>query len=96
MNLSPEQWSHFITICEKATAEGQLSDLLQLILTADEQNTIPQRLLVVEKLLAGGYPQRDIATKHQISIATITRGSNELKRLSPNQKEKLKRLLEIE
>ena len=49
------------------------------ILTLGELAIIPQRLQVV-KLLKQNMPQREIVKKLRVSIASVTNGSNEIKR----------------
>ena len=53
-------------------------DLLNGILTSQEREEIAVRLQIVKKLLAG-EPQAKIAKDLGVGIATVTRGSRELK-----------------
>lgn len=53
-------------------------DFMHALLTEKERNDIPTRLQII-KLLKKDIPQRDIAKKLGVGIATITRGSKELK-----------------
>lgn len=53
-------------------------EFLTNILTPTELEEISKRLQIV-KMLDAGIPQREIAEKLGVSIATITRGSRELK-----------------
>ena len=55
-----------------------IDDFLQGILTEKEREEIPIRLEII-KQLKKGVPQREIAKDLNIGIATITRGSKELK-----------------
>ena len=48
------------------------------ILTPQEIEQLNQRLEIV-RLLKGGMPQREIADKLGVGIATVTRGSREIK-----------------
>jgi TrpR family trp operon transcriptional repressor len=59
--------------------EKELVDFLEGILTPKELLEIPQRLQVV-KMLKSGKPQREIAEKLGVGIATVTRGSREIQR----------------
>jgi TrpR family transcriptional regulator, trp operon repressor len=54
-------------------------DLLEGILTPKELEEIPVRLQIV-RMLKQGIPQHQIAEKLGIGVATVTRGSRELKR----------------
>lgn len=58
-------------------SEKELEDLLKAILTPQELEVIPKRLEIV-KMLKAGVPQRKIADKLGVGIATVTRGSKEL------------------
>ena len=53
-------------------------DLLEGLLTVGELGEISCRLQIV-KLLKTGVPQREIAEKLKVGIATVTRGSKEIK-----------------
>ena len=67
--------------------------LFQLLLTEEERSAVSGRLQVFQTLLAGEMSQRQIATEHQVSIATITRCSNYLKNMSPGQRAKVRKLI---
>ena len=58
-----------------------LSQLFDLLLTPEEKESLALRCLIIEELLKQKKTQRDIAKDLQVSIAKITRGSNELKRM---------------
>ncbi len=58
--------------------EKEMSEFLQSILTPQELETIPKRLEIVS-LLKKGLPQRKIADKLGLGIATVTRGAREIK-----------------
>lgn len=53
-------------------------DFFKGILTIKELEEIPMRLEIV-KLLKKGVPQHEIAKRLGIGVATVTRGSKELK-----------------
>lgn len=59
-------------------SEKEVEDFLRVILTDKEINTISTRLEILD-LLMKKYPQREIAEKLQVGIATITHGSKEIK-----------------
>lgn len=79
-------------LAEVAETED-LSLLVPLLLSAEELNAINGRILVYKELLRGEKSQREIAKEHKISIATITRGSNNLKSMSIAEKKLLQTLL---
>lgn len=57
---------------------GDLKDFLLGIFTPKELEEIPTRLQIVKKLKAG-IPQHKVAEDLGVGIATVTRGSKELK-----------------
>ncbi|GGP85578.1 trp operon repressor [Shewanella ulleungensis] len=73
--------------------DEDLSVLFQLLLTEEERSAVSGRLQVFQTLLAGEMSQRQIATEHQVSIATITRCSNYLKNMPPSQRAKVRKLI---
>ncbi|SEA37201.1 TrpR family transcriptional regulator, trp operon repressor [Desulfuromusa kysingii] len=58
-----------------------MEKVLRDLLTANELIDVANRLQIIE-LLEQGLPQRQIADKLGVGIATVTRGSNALKRSS--------------
>jgi len=56
-----------------------LEDLIKSILTTKELEMIPIRLELIKRLLNGEHHHK-IAKDLKIGVATVTRGSNELKR----------------
>ena len=58
--------------------QEDMLDLLKGLLTLGELEEMANRLQIV-KLLKAGMPQREIAEKLKVGIATVTRGSKELK-----------------
>jgi TrpR family trp operon transcriptional repressor len=54
---------------------------------------LEMRCLIIKALLDQKNPQREIAENLKVSIAKITRGSNELKRISPQLKAYLEMIL---
>lgn len=74
-------WATFIALCKEMKNEDKLSSLFDLLLTPQEKDSIAMRCLIIRELLKEEQTQRDIAKNLNVSIAKITRGSNELKRL---------------
>lgn len=74
-------------LCTKAEKEGLLDEWLRFLFTPAELEDLNKRLDLVVALLKNDETQREIAKKHQISIAKITRGSNALKTVSPEFKQ---------
>lgn len=93
--MSLDGWNVFLALCRNAPDNAMLSKLLTSLLTPEEQSAIATRCLIIQALLAQTMRQREMSETLGMSIAKITRGSNELKRISPELKTYLKdRLLE--
>lgn len=82
-------WRRFIQLCRQCKTEQELDNLLRFFLTITEKEAIGYRAELIKELLNGEKPQRVIAEDLNISIAKITRGSNQLKTID----NKLKRFL---
>ena len=67
--------NHLLAQDSPAAMEKALGDLL----TASELDDVARRLQIIE-MLAEGVPQRQIAERLGVGIATVSRGSNVLKR----------------
>ncbi len=95
MEDKTKNWSllkHFLT---QAVVDKQLDAVLHFLLTPEESEALPKRLILVKNLLQGDDSQRVIAEKTGISIAKITRGSNELKRIPEDFKQWLSQTLGV-
>ena len=57
----------------------ELENFLLGMFTPEELEEVPMRLQIV-KLLKTGLPQQEIAKKLGVGIATVTRGSKEIKK----------------
>ncbi len=75
-------WQSFLRLCGIADKEKKLSELLELFLTIAEREAIVDRYHIIKALLTEEITQREISKQYNISIAKITRGSNELKTIS--------------
>ncbi|MCV5990563.1 trp operon repressor, partial [Escherichia coli] len=78
------------------TSMGTQQDdmLLTMLMSRDERESLISRGNIRNELLKGELSQRQISQMLGVGIATITRGSNELKSKSDEEKDKLKVLLE--
>jgi TrpR family trp operon transcriptional repressor len=90
MEKPQKGWNSFIAMCVAAEDEKSLSSLLDLFLTPEEKSDLSTRYLIVKELLKQEKTQRQIAKDLNVSIAKITRGSNELKRINPKLLQYLK------
>lgn len=91
--VNEQGWHEFLQLCLSTKNEKTLSSLLEFFLTAEEKEDLSTRCLIVQALLAQELPQRQMAEELHVSIAKITRGSNELKRISPELKKFLQNKL---
>jgi len=80
MTQKENGWNSFIKLCLATRSADTLSQLFDVLLTAEEKADIAMRCLIIKELLAENKTQRQMAKDLQVSIAKITRGSNELKR----------------
>lgn len=80
--MNPKGWRYFLELCMAAEDDKTLSELFGLLLTAEEKDSIETRCLIIKALLEQKLPQRKMSEELNVSIAKITRGSNELKRIS--------------
>ena len=89
-------WRYFLDLCLAAGDEQRLSELFDLLLKHEEKSGMETRCLIVKALLEQEKPQRQISDELHVSIAKITRGSNELKRISPQLKQYLQQRLGVQ
>lgn len=75
----PEYLQDLVQTFLSIKSKDEMNDFLRGILTPHELEDIPVRLQIVKKLKQG-TPQKKIAEELNVGIATITRGSTELKR----------------
>lgn len=81
--MNQDGWNIFITLCLMAKKNKTLSELFDVFLTMKEKSDISLRCLIIKDLLENKKTQREMAKELNVSIAKITRGSNELKRQDP-------------
>lgn len=90
MEKNQRAWKDFLQLCLTSNDEKTLSLLFNLFLTAEERADLATRYLIVKELLREEKTQREMAKSLNVSIAKITRGSNELKRVNKSLLEYLK------
>lgn len=81
MDKFREGWKQFLDLSRSMKDENTLSTLYDLLLTHEEKESIATRCLIVKELLRQKNTQREMAKNLSVSIAKITRGSNEIKRM---------------
>jgi TrpR family trp operon transcriptional repressor len=82
MDKFQKGWSGFIEMCQNTSDQKTFLSLLDLFLTPEEKVDLAKRYLIVRELLQNEKSQRQISKELEVSIAKITRGSNELKRMN--------------
>ncbi|MGF1828904.1 trp operon repressor [Photobacterium angustum] len=73
------EWQNVLDLIRHASAEERDALLFQVLLTHDEREALIARVNIVHELLNGERSQRKISELLGVGVATITRGSNELK-----------------
>lgn len=81
--MNQEGWRFFTQLCLATKNDKMLSSLFDLLLTQEEKESIAMRCLIIADLLKQEKTQREMSENLHVSIAKITRGSNELKRMPP-------------
>ncbi|MGR5437505.1 trp operon repressor [Vibrio owensii] len=96
MSHEPEykHWQQIVELIRSSVDNQQHEMLLTMLMTPDERESLTARVNILNELLKGELSQRQISQMLGVGIATITRGSNELKSKSDADKDKLKTLLE--
>ncbi|HHX8467041.1 TPA: trp operon repressor [Vibrio diabolicus] len=96
MSYEPEykDWQQIIELIRTSMDSEQDDMLLTMLMSRDERESLISRVNIINELLKGELSQRQISQMLGVGIATITRGSNELKSKSDEEKDKLKVLLE--
>lgn len=84
--MNEEGWQCFLNWCSGTQDKQLLTELFDCLLTPEEKESVEGRCLIVRALLDQEKPQRQISEELKVSIAKITRGSNQLKRISKQLK----------
>lgn len=89
------RWQDVLALFEHSCQQEQLDFLLSMIMTYDEREALLARMNIFHELIKGEYSQRQISQMLGVGVATITRGSSELKKLQPKQKQQLQDMLQV-
>ena len=90
MMLGNDSWQRLITILSEAKSKNEMSALCDFLFTAEERQQLEKRVLLTSALIDANMPQREVAKSIGVSISTVTRCSNALKRVDDELKEKFK------
>lgn len=95
MSLEPDytDWQQLMDLVKESTITDQHTLLLTMMMTSDERDALVARLNIFAELLKGEKSQRQISQMLGVGIATITRGSNELKAKSDEERQQIARLI---
>ncbi|MDR9828048.1 trp operon repressor [Vibrio sp. FNV 38] len=95
MSSQPEynQWDEIIALIKQSVDQEQHELLLTLLMTPDEREVMQTRVNIVCELLKGDLSQRQISQMLGVGVATITRGSTELKSKTEQQKAIIEKLV---
>ncbi|KOO12278.1 transcriptional regulator [Vibrio xuii] len=83
-----------LDLVKSSTETDQHEMLLTMLLSPDERESLISRVNIFRELLKGELSQRQISQMLGVGVATITRGSNELKSKSDDEKSEISQLLE--
>lgn len=78
MNANIKYLDHLVNHLLAQNSSQEMEKALSDLLTASELDEVVKRLQIFE-MLAAGVPQRQIADRLGVGIATVSRGSNVLK-----------------
>ncbi|WP_162045680.1 trp operon repressor [Vibrio taketomensis] len=96
MSQQPEytDWQQILDLMKQSMEKEQHEVLLTMLLTPDERDSLVARVNILRELLRGELSQRQISQMLGVGVATITRGSNELKSKSEQEKQAIIELLD--
>ena len=82
-------WDAFLKVCLEAKDQIHLDFFMNCLLSDEEAQSIKKRMVLLHALLQGDQSQRQIAENLGVSVASITRGSNNLKRMTAEQRARM-------
>ncbi|MFA0407141.1 trp operon repressor [Vibrio splendidus] len=88
-----ENWQQLMDLVKTAAEKGQHELLLTMMMTPDERDALVARVNILCELMKGDMSQRQVSQMLGVGVATITRGSNELKAKSEQEKAAIAELL---
>ncbi|MCL4118491.1 UNVERIFIED_CONTAM: hypothetical protein GTU68_028498 [Idotea baltica] len=80
-------------LVKTAAEKDQHELLLTMMMTSDERDALVARVNILCELMKGEMSQRQVSQMLGVGVATITRGSNELKAKSEQEKAAIAELL---
>jgi len=81
-----DNWQQLMDLVKTAVEIDQHDLLLTMMMTPDERDALVARINIFCELMKGEMSQRQVSQMLGVGVATITRGSNELKAKSEQEK----------
>ncbi|MEZ8931012.1 MULTISPECIES: trp operon repressor [unclassified Vibrio] len=81
-----ENWQQLMDLVKTSVEKDQHELLLTMMMTLDERDALVARINIFCELMKGEMSQRQVSQMLGVGVATITRGSNELKAKSEQEK----------
>ncbi|WP_299141510.1 trp operon repressor [uncultured Vibrio sp.] len=88
-----DNWQQLMDLVKTAAEKDQHELLLTMIMSSDERDALVSRINIICELMKGEMSQRQVSQMLGVGVATITRGSNELKAKSEQEKAAIAELL---
>lgn len=88
-----DNWQQLMDLVKIAAEKDQHELLLTMMMTSDERDALVARVNILCELMKGEMSQRQVSQMLGVGVATITRGSNELKAKSEQEKTAIAELL---
>ena len=88
-----DNWQQLMDLVKTAAERDQHELLLTMMMTSDERDALVARVNILCELMKGEMSQRQVSQMLGVGVATITRGSNELKAKSEQEKAAISGLL---
>ena len=80
-----DNWQQLMDLVKTAVEKDQHELLLTMMMTPDERDALVARINIFCELMKGEMSQRQVSQMLGVGVATITRGSNELKAKSEQE-----------
>ena len=88
-----DNWQQLMDLVKIAAEKDQHELLLTMMMTSDERDALVARVNILCELMKGEMSQRQVSQMLGVGVPTITRGSNELKAKSEQEKTAIAELL---
>ena len=88
-----DNWQQRMDLVKTAAEKDQHELLLTMMMIPDERDALVARVNILCELMKGDMSQRQVSQMLGVGVATITRGSNELKAKSEQEKAAIAELL---